>query len=92
LKCILRKYLIKKKSKKKRTNKRSWRDGSAVKSTDYSSKGPGFNSQQPHTFCNFKILIPLHRHTCRQNTSTEKIKIHYKKGNTILFSKQDFSV
>jgi hypothetical protein len=37
-------------------------------------------------------LIPLHRHTCRQNTSTEKIKIHYKKGNTILFSKQDFSV
>jgi hypothetical protein len=25
-----------------------WRHGSAVKSTDYSSKGPEFNSQQPH--------------------------------------------
>jgi len=24
-----------------------WRDGSAVKSTDCSSKGPEFNSQQP---------------------------------------------
>jgi hypothetical protein len=25
-----------------------WRDGSAVKTTDYSSRGPEFNSQQPH--------------------------------------------
>ena len=25
-----------------------WRDGSAVKNTDCSSRGPGFNSQQPH--------------------------------------------
>jgi hypothetical protein len=25
-----------------------WRDGSEVKSTDCSSKGPEFNSQQPH--------------------------------------------
>jgi hypothetical protein len=25
-----------------------WRDGSAVKSTDYSSEGPEFKSQQPH--------------------------------------------
>jgi len=25
-----------------------WRDGPAVKSTDCSSRGPGFNSQQPH--------------------------------------------
>jgi hypothetical protein len=25
-----------------------WRDGSAVKSTDYSSRDPQFNSQQPH--------------------------------------------
>ena len=25
-----------------------WRDGSAVKSTDCSAGGPGFNSQQPH--------------------------------------------
>jgi hypothetical protein len=27
---------------------RGWRDGSAVKSTDCSSRGPEFNSQQPH--------------------------------------------
>jgi hypothetical protein len=25
-----------------------WRDGSAIKSTDRSSRGPEFNSQQPH--------------------------------------------
>jgi hypothetical protein len=25
-----------------------WRDDPAVKSTDYSSRGPEFNSQQPH--------------------------------------------
>jgi hypothetical protein len=25
-----------------------WRDGSEVKSTDYSSRDPEFNSQQPH--------------------------------------------
>jgi hypothetical protein len=28
--------------------KRGWRGGSEVKSTDCSSKGPEFNSQQPH--------------------------------------------
>jgi hypothetical protein len=28
--------------------KDGWRDGSAVKSTDYSSGGPEFKSQQPH--------------------------------------------
>jgi hypothetical protein len=28
--------------------KSDWRDGSAVKSTDCSSRGPEFNSQQPH--------------------------------------------
>jgi hypothetical protein len=28
--------------------KKGWRDGSVVKSTDCSSEGPEFNSQQPH--------------------------------------------
>jgi hypothetical protein len=28
-------------------NKRGWRDGSVVKSTDCSSRGPEFSSQQP---------------------------------------------
>jgi hypothetical protein len=27
---------------------RGWKDGSAVKSIDCSSRGPEFNSQQPH--------------------------------------------
>jgi hypothetical protein len=34
-------------SKLKRTPM-GWRDGSVVKSTDYSSRGPEFKSQQPH--------------------------------------------
>jgi hypothetical protein len=32
----------------KRKQKCGWRDGSAVKSIDCSSRGPEFNSQQPH--------------------------------------------
>ena len=31
-----------------KTKIQDWRDGSAVKSTDCSSKGPTFKSQQPH--------------------------------------------
>jgi len=31
-----------------RSKQRGWRDGSVVKSTDCSSRGPEFNSQQPH--------------------------------------------
>jgi hypothetical protein len=32
----------------KRSGNRGWSDGLAVKSTDCSSKGPEFKSQQPH--------------------------------------------
>ena len=36
-------------SKKKRGGRlKGWRNGLAVKSTDFSSIGPEFNSQQPH--------------------------------------------
>ena len=38
----------KKERKKKKIQWPGWRDGSVVKSTDCSSKGPEFNSQQPH--------------------------------------------
>ena len=31
-----------------KTAAQGWRDGSAVKSTDCSSRGPEFNSQKPH--------------------------------------------
>jgi hypothetical protein len=47
LKYIARSCLKKCKDLKKQ-NKTGWRDGSAVKSTDCSSRGPEFISQQPH--------------------------------------------
>jgi hypothetical protein len=31
-----------------RNTEEGWRDGSVDKSTDYSSRGPGFKSQHPH--------------------------------------------
>jgi hypothetical protein len=34
--------------KNKNKNFLCWRDGSAVKRAECSSRGPGFNSQQPH--------------------------------------------
>ena len=40
---------------------RGWRDGSVVKSTGYSCRGPGFDSQQPHGSSQFPI-IPIPRH------------------------------
>ena len=39
---------IKKKKLTKNYNTGGWRDGSVVKSTACSSKGPEFKSQQPH--------------------------------------------
>jgi hypothetical protein len=36
------------KEKHLRVEAMGWRDGSAGKSTDYSSKGPEFKSQKPH--------------------------------------------
>jgi hypothetical protein len=35
-------------SRIKKDRDRGWRDGSVVKSTDCSSRGPEFKSQQPH--------------------------------------------
>jgi hypothetical protein len=37
-----------KKKKKRKPERGGWRDGSMVKSSDCSSKGPEFKSQQPH--------------------------------------------
>jgi hypothetical protein len=67
---------------------RGWGDGSAlaVMSTCCSSRGSGFNSQHPHGSSQLVItpdlreltpssgLLKVHRHTCRQNTYTCKIK------------------
>jgi hypothetical protein len=62
-----------------------WRDGSAVKNTGCSSKGPGFNSQHPRGSSHLPVtpvpgdLMPSHRQTRRQNTNAHKVKINYKK-------------
>jgi hypothetical protein len=45
---IINKSLKKKKRKKETLIHGGWRDGSVVKSTDRSSEGPEFKSQQPH--------------------------------------------
>lgn len=63
---------------------RGWRDSSTIKRTDYSSRGPGFNT---HMVAHNHLLTPVpgsqfpllayvgirDRHTRRQNTSTHKI-------------------
>ena len=36
-----------------------WRDGSAVKSTDCSSRGPRFNSQHPHSSSHLSVTAVL---------------------------------
>ena len=67
---------------KKQTNKQTnnfpgnWRDGSEVKSTGCSSRGPGFNSQHTHGIA-LENLIPSHRQTCRQNAN--ELKNNFKK-------------
>jgi hypothetical protein len=38
----------KQKNKKQKQNQGGWRNGSAIKSTDYFSEGPEFKSQQPY--------------------------------------------
>jgi hypothetical protein len=59
------------------------RDGSVVKSTGCCFRGPGFNSQQPHSNSHLSVtpvpgnLTPSQRHTCRRNTNAHKIKIPY---------------
>jgi len=58
-----------------------WRDGSVVRNTVCSSRGPEFNSQHPHGSSQPSVTplpgdpTPLHRYTCRQNTTAHK-KIH----------------
>jgi hypothetical protein len=39
--------------------RRDWRDGSAVKSTDCSSRGPEFNSQQPHGGSQPSVMVVI---------------------------------
>ena len=60
---------------------KGWRDSSAVKSTDCSSRGPGFNSQHPHGSKQLSVTPRSHTltHTCRQNTNANKMKIFFKK-------------
>lgn len=59
-----------------------WRDGSVIKSSGSSSRGPRFNFQHPHGSLQLSVipgggdLAPSHRHTTSgQNTNAHKIKI-----------------
>jgi hypothetical protein len=66
---------------------RAQRDGSAIKSTDCSSRGHRFNSQHPHSSSQLCMTpvpenwTPSHRHTCRQNTNAHKISNKFSKQN-----------
>ena len=74
------------------TNKREgWRDGSAGKSTDCSSRGPEFNSQQPHGgsqpsvmgadalfWCVWRQLQCTHIHEINKIFKNKKWKWNYK--------------
>jgi hypothetical protein len=68
-----------------------WRDGSAVKSTDCSSKGPEFKSQQPHGDSQSSILelmpsFGTHIHTINQSLKKEeKTEISEKKKCAVFF-------
>jgi hypothetical protein len=81
--------------------RRGWRDGSAVKSTDCSSRGPEFKSQQPHggsqpsvtrpdslSWCLKTATVYLHMIKTKQNR-TFGIKIIGVIENTNLY-KGDF--
>jgi hypothetical protein len=54
-----------------------WRDGSTVKSTDCSSRGPKFNSQQPHGGSQRSVIgsDALFWCVCEQLQCTHKLKI-----------------
>jgi hypothetical protein len=62
------------------------RDSLVVKSPSCSSRGPGFNSQHPHSSSQLFVtlvpgdLTPSNRHTCRQNTN-----VHEKKKPTLIY-------
>jgi hypothetical protein len=51
--------------------KGGWRDGSVVKSTDCSSRGPEFNSQQPHGISQPWDLMPF------SGVSEESASVNY---------------
>lgn len=57
---------------------RGWRDGSSIKSTGCSSRGPRFNSQHPDGISQLLVTVVLysqHPHTdSRQNTNAHKNK------------------
>jgi hypothetical protein len=60
---------------------RGWRDGSAVKSTSCSSRGPQFKSQHPDGSSQLSVTpfqgdpTPSHRQAYSQNSNVHKIKI-----------------
>jgi hypothetical protein len=81
---------VKNLSSNKKKLHEGWRDGTMVETISCSSRGLGFNSQhgssQPSITPNVLFWPPqpmgmdvVHRHKCKQNTYTHKIKF-LKKG------------
>jgi hypothetical protein len=72
--------------------RRDCRDGSAVKVTTSSFRGPGSHSQHPHGSPQLPVTsvlgdpTPSFRHTCIQNTNASEIKINKKQNKTSQYS------
>jgi len=75
---FLKKTKAKTKQNQNQKKNKGWRDGSAVKSTDCSSRGPEFNSQQPHGGSQPSVMRPDALFWCvwRQLQCTHMHKIH----------------
>jgi len=71
-------FFKKMKTQIKKVNFKDWRDGSAVKSTGCSSRGPEFNSQQPHGGSQPSVMgsDALFWWVCRQLQCTHRHKVN----------------
>jgi hypothetical protein len=66
-----------------------WRDGSVVKSTDCSSEGPEFKSQQPHggsqpSVMGYNVLFCVSEDSYSVLTYDEKINLSKKKREKMM--------
>jgi hypothetical protein len=66
------------KKKKKKKKSRGWRDGSAVKSTDCSSKGCEFNSQQPRGSSQSFVMVQMPSSGMSEDSYSVLINIYIK--------------
>lgn len=65
----------------------AWRDGPAVKSSNCSSKGPKYESQQPHAACEPSVMGDDVLFWCVWRHCTHIQKINKSKKNEIITEK-----